>query len=148
MPIPDFDGAGLLPPGLYDCSQAEVQVRFGTFQNTDRRPELYRKLKEYLEEVRNTQLVCAVIIDGSFVTAQSNPNDVDLILLLFKEHDFSAELRPYQANPLSRRWVIRRYGFDVLLARDESAEYAEYLAFFGQVRNAPATRKGLLKVRL
>ena len=148
MPIPDFDGSGLLPPGLYDCSQAEVQVRFGTFQNTDRRPELYRKLKEYLEEVRNTQLVCAVIIDGSFVTAQSDPNDVDLILLLFKEHDFSAALRPYQANPLSRRWVTRRYGFDVLLARDESTEYAEYLAFFEQVRNAPAARKGLLKVRL
>ena len=148
MQIPDFEANGLLPSGIYDCSLETIRSRFGTFQNTDQRPVLYRKLQEYLEEARNTKLVYSVVIDGSFVTTKSAPNDIDVILVLYKDHDFSAELRPFQSNPLSRRWVNRRYGFDVLVARDESAEYLEYLAFFEQVRNEPGFRKGLLKVRL
>lgn len=148
MPIPEFDEYGLLPSGLYDCSLFEIQDRFGRFQNTDQRPILIRKLQEYIEELQNTNLVSTVVIDGSFVTAKSDPNDIDIILVLYENHDFNAILRPFQSNPLSRRWVNRRYGIDVLLARNKSLEYAEYIAFFEQVRNEPDVRKGLLKVIL
>ena len=88
-----------------------------------------------------------IIIDGSFVTANPDPNDIDLILVLNAGHDFTAELRPFEYNVLSRRQARKIYGFDLLLAMHASAVYEEYLAFFAQVRGETSGRKGLLRLR-
>jgi hypothetical protein len=148
MPIPDLDGAGLLPPGIHDCTADEVRVRFGAFQGTDRRCRLYQKLDTYIREALDTGMVAELIIDGSFVTAKPDPGDIDLILVLAGSHDFSAQLRPFEYNVLSRRQVRKLYGFDILVAPLASAVYAEYVAFFQQVRGDPGRRKGVLRVRL
>ena len=147
MPIPGLDGAGLLPPGVHDCTLDEVRSRFGAFQTTDRRPTLYDKFQVLVREAWATGLVAEIIIDGSFVTAKPDPNDIDLILVLIAGHDFSAELRPFEYNVLSRRQARKIYGFDLLTAMPDSAVYAEYLAFFAQVRGEPSRRKGLLRLR-
>ena len=148
MPIPNFDEKGLLPPGIHDCSLDEIRERFGTYQGTDRRVELYAKLQAFLEEVRSTRLVVAVIVDGSFVTSKPNPEDIDLILVLSSDHDFSAKLRPFEYNVLSRRRVRRRYGFDLFVARENRPEYNEYTEFFQQVRGQPEARKGIVRIQL
>jgi hypothetical protein len=147
MPIPNLDENGLLPPGIYDCSLEEVEERFGTFQSTDRRYRIYEQLQAFLAEVRSTNLVVAVIINGSFVTSKHDPGDVDLILVLSREHDFNAELRPFEYNVLSRRRVRKRYEIDVLIAREDSLEYEEYTEFFQQVRGQVEGRKGILRLR-
>jgi hypothetical protein len=147
MPIPDLDDAGLLPPGVHDCTLDEVRRRFGVFQTTDRRPTLYDKLQVLVREAWATGLVAEIIIDGSFVTAKPDPNDIDLILVLNAGHDFSAELRPFEYNVLSRRQARKIYGFDLLVATQASGVYAEYLAFFAQVRGEISRRKGLLRLR-
>ena len=95
MPIPDLQN-GLLPPGVHDCSIEEARARFGSFQGSDRRPRLFAKLEQYLNEVRTTRLVARVVLDGSFVTAIPDPNDIDLVLLLRPGHDFSAALQPFE----------------------------------------------------
>ena len=82
MPIPDLNEDGLLPEGIHEASLEEVRERFGRFQRTDRRPELFSKLALFLTEVRACGLVEAVIVDGSFVTAKDEPSDIDLILVL------------------------------------------------------------------
>jgi hypothetical protein len=147
MPIPGLDDAGLLPPGVHDCTLDEVRQRFGAFQATDRRPKLYDKLQALVSEAWATGLVSDIIIDGSFVTAKPDPNDIDLILVLNTGHDFSAELRPFEYNVLSTRQARKIYGFDLLVARDKSAVYAECLAFFAQVRGETSRCKGLLRLR-
>lgn len=148
MPIPAFDANGLLPPGIHHCTLEEIASGFGQFRTTSQRPELFARLREYVQEAKNTHAVKALVIDGSFVTTADVPNDVDMIVVLDAAYDFRAEVRPFQYNLLSRRRVQRRFRFDILVARENSAEYAEYIAFFEQVRGAPDLRKGLLRLDL
>jgi hypothetical protein len=148
LPIPNLNEQGLLPPGIYDCSLEEIGERFGAFQSTDRRSRLYRRLQEYLIQVRSTNLAVAVIVDGSFVTSKHAPGDIDLVLVLPSNHDFSAELQPMAYNVLARRRVSRRSGFDALVARENTREYTEYAADFQRVRGQPHLQKGMLRTRL
>jgi hypothetical protein len=147
MPIPALDATGLLPAGIYDCSLDDLRERFGTFDMTDRRPRLFDKLQSFVRKVWRADLVIEIIVDGSFVTATKNPNDIDLILILSASHDFSAELRPFEYNVLSTRQVRKAYGFDVLVAQKDSATCDEYKQFFEQVRGQNQLRKGLLRLR-
>jgi hypothetical protein len=123
MPIPNLNEQGLLPPGIYDCSLEEIGERFGTFQSTDHRPRLYEKLQAFLQQVRSINLANAVILNGSFVTGKADPNDIDLILVVPSNIDFSAELRPMAYNVLSKRRVSRQYGFHILVAREDAIDY-------------------------
>jgi hypothetical protein len=146
MPIPDLNTDGFLPPGVHDCTIDELDDRFCQFQQSDRRLRLCEKFKEFLTEIRSTGLVACIVADGSFVTSKPEPEDIDLILVIPADHDYSAELRPFEYNVLSKRRVRRRYGFDVLVAREGSDEYDEYVEFFQQIRGLPGRRKGLVKV--
>jgi hypothetical protein len=148
MPIPDLNDHGFLPSGIHDCSLEDIGARFGTFQSTDRRSHLYRQLQVFLAEVHSTNLVVAVIVNGSFVTRKPDPGDIDLILVLSSGHDFTANLQPMAYNVLSKRRVRGRYGFDILVARENGLEYEQYLEFFQQVRGQPSDRKGVLRIPL
>jgi predicted nucleotidyltransferase len=146
MPIPNLNKQGLLPPGIYDCSLEEIGERFGTFQSTDLRPRLYEKLQAFLQQVRSTNLVIVVIVNGSFVTGKANPNDIDLILMLPSSHDLRAELVPMAYNVLSKRRVSRQYEFDILVAREDAIDYTQSVEFFQQVRGQPHLYKGVLRI--
>jgi hypothetical protein len=43
----------------------------------------------------------AVLVDGSFVTAKIDPNDIDLILIVPEVHDFSADISLAEYNVVS-----------------------------------------------
>ena len=146
MAIPDLDDEGFLPEGVYECSFDELQQRFGGSQHGDQRSALLAKLVNYIEELRSTKMALGLIVDGSFVTDKTEPNDVDLVLILPADHDFTATLRPFEYNALSRRRVFKRYAFDVLVARENSPELLEYVEFFQQIRGETDRRKGLLRV--
>ena len=148
MAIPALQNDGFLPEGIHDCTIEEAQAMFGVFQGCDRRPQLWIKLREFLLEVKACALVGAVLLDGSFVSGKTDPNDIDLILVVPAAHDFFADLSPTEYNVLAKRRVFRRYGFDVLVARAESEEYRRYAAFFQQVRLEPNRRKGMLRLSL
>ncbi len=146
MPIPDLDADGLLPVGIYEATIDDVRTSFGRFQRTDRRPDLFQRLEEFIVEARSTGLIAALIVNGSFVTVKDEPSDIDLVLVLRRDHDFQVELPPFQYNTLSKRRVRKRYRFDILLAREDSGEYEEYVCFFQQVKQRPHRQKGILKV--
>jgi hypothetical protein len=140
--IPPFDQTGFLPEGIYDCTMDEVGKRFGSFQRTGRRSQLWEKFIDFVREVEVCGLVEALLVDGSFATAKTEPNDIDLVVVVSSQHDFSAEFRPSAYNVLSKRRVHRRFGFDLLVARAGAEEYGRYLEFFQQVRLEPARKKG------
>jgi hypothetical protein len=101
MPIPPLNNDGLLPPGVHDSTLDELRERFGQFQTTDRRYRLYEQFERYVKELQGTGSIMAIIVDGSFVTSRSDPNDIDLILILSSAQDFSTTLRPFEYNVLS-----------------------------------------------
>jgi Family of unknown function (DUF6932) len=141
MPIPAFNEHGWLPEGIHDCTLDEVSSRFGLFQESDQRPRLWAKFVEFLGEVRRTGLVKRVILDGSFVTTRSDPNDIDLLLIVDANHDFSASLRPSQYNLLAQKRVRKRFGFEIVVVKDGSDNLQQAIEFFQQVRQIAGWKK-------
>jgi len=88
------------------------------------------------------------VINGSFVTAKPDPNDIDLIVVLPTGHDFSRDLPSAEYNFLSgRRLRAAGYPFDVLVVAAGGAAHERALELFQQVRDRKDLNKGLLRVR-
>ncbi len=147
MPIPELNENGFLPEGIHEASLEEIRERFGRFQRTDRRPALFTKFSLFMAEVRASGRIKTVIVDGSFVTAKDEPSDIDLILVLHPDHDYQAELRPFEYNALSKRGARRRFRFDVLVALEGSDEHKKYLDLFQRIKGLPDLRKSVIEVR-
>ena len=148
MTIPELSADGILPAGIHDCTVEDIATTFGAFQESDQRPQLLKRLREFLESVKQSELASSVIVDGSFVTSKAKPSDVDMVLVLKEEHDFAADLRPFQYNVLSSRNVRKKYSFDLLVAGENSDTYTEYVKYFQQVKGQPEKTKGVLRVTL
>jgi hypothetical protein len=148
MPIPPQNEHGLLPPGIHDCTVDELQARFGNFKGSDRRPLLWAKFTDFLRETQSSGLIEAVLLDGSFVTAKPDPNDIDLVLVVAATHDFGADLLPHQYNVLAQQRVRRRFGLDIVVVKSGTDNLAQAVAYFEQVRQRPGLKKGLLRVAL
>ena len=148
MPIPPLNAEGLLPVGLFDCTLPERQACFGTFRGSDQRVRLFTRLKELASAMRASGLFDALVVDGSFVTAKLAPNDVDLVAVLRPGHDFERDLPMSEYSLVSRALLRRRFGFDAIVAEQDSSLYRTYVEFFSRVREAPELRKGMLLVRL
>ena len=146
--IPPFNENGCLPQGVYDCTVEEAAERFGAFRGTSQRPKLWEKLVQFMHEAKSCELIKAMLLDGSFVTNKVDPNDIDLLLVVSANHDFSATFQPSDYNIISKRRISQRFGFDILVARADSEEYRRYLDFFQQVRLEPGRKKGILRLWL
>ena len=146
--IPPFNTSGWLPEGIYDCTLEEATQQFGTFQRSDRRTQLWAKFLEFVREAKACGWIETIVVDGSFVTANPTPNDIDLILEVSAYTDFSGDLLPVHYNLLSARRVRKRFGFDIVVVKQGSENFDQAVAFFQQVRQRPAAKKGLIRIPL
>jgi uncharacterized protein DUF6932 len=146
--IPPFNENGYLPEGIFDCTMDEAAERFGGFQNSDRRPQLWAKLTEFMREVQACAFVEAVLIDGSFATLTPDPNDIDIVLVVAAHYDFSAALPPAVYNVLAQHRVRRRFGFDIVVVKSASENLKQAVGFFQQVKQQPGVKKGILRIKL
>src|SRR5688572_9933522 len=101
MPLPELSDQGVLPAGIYIGTLDELRERFGKYKRNEAHPKLFSRLSAFLSDVERLGFVLAVIVDGSFVTAKQEPEDVDLILVVEANHDFMAVLRPCEYNCVS-----------------------------------------------
>jgi len=148
MLIPALNAEGLLPVGLFDCTWSELQARFGAFRGSNHRVRLFGRLEELAAAMRVSGLFESLVVDGSFVTGKLVPNDIDLVAVLRPGHDFERDLPMSEYSLVSRALLRRRFGFDVIVAEQDSSLYRTYVEFFSRVREAPELRKGMLLVRL
>jgi hypothetical protein len=148
--LPPFDD-GVLPDGVHDATPAEVVAAFGRFQRTDGRPRLTDRLVAYLEDARRSGIVAAIVIDGSYVTAKDDPEDVDLIVVIRPEVDVT-RLRPFEYNTISKRMIRSLHKFDAVAVYAGDSEELKWLNYFSQVnplKPHPYTSrvtKGLVRV--
>jgi hypothetical protein len=152
MPIPEFDD-NVLPEGVHECSVEELEARFGRFQRSDRRMRLTERLKQYLEAAKQSGIVKAVIIDGSYATNKDVPEDIDLIAVLSAEFDWTQELRSHQANVIDKAAIRRDYRFDGFAYKEGEAGLDKLMADFALVTEkyeglTAKTRKGMVRVNL
>src|ERR1043166_1522969 len=145
--IPPFNDSGCLPEGIYDCMMEEAASRFGVFHSSDRRPQLWAKVIEFMRELTICDFIEAVLIDGSFVTATPEPNDIDLVVIAASSHDFSADLPPTAYSLLAHHRVRSQFGFDIVVVQNGSENFKQAAAFFQQIKQRPGMKKGILRIQ-
>lgn len=154
MPIPALTKHGLLPPGIYECTFAEIEAVFCHIPPEAERAALWKEFLRFVDEVRKVGLVMAMYIDGGFTTAVRRANDVDVVLELpppspaaramAKSQIFNAKL----AKQMFRVHLFMAPAWTTV--RDDMREYFQLAnpkdaAAFGF---KPGQKKGLLKVTL
>ena len=141
--LPDFNRAGLLPPGIHRANWDELTQRFG--HNSWRR-RLLAGLRAALESLKDAGCRTAYI-DGSFVTDKEYPNDFDAC---WEE----TSVDPYLLDPVlltfdSGRATQKAKYFGELFPASVAAD-AEGLSFleFFQTDRDTGEQKGLVVIDL
>ncbi|CAN5329950.1 hypothetical protein BH09PLA1_BH09PLA1_24280 [soil metagenome] len=84
--IPRLNEHGYLPPGVHRATLEEVIARFG--HGNEQREAEGTSLR-WLEPLARNVGATRMLINGSFVTSRSEPNDVDCVVLVGPDYDES-----------------------------------------------------------
>lgn len=141
--LPSFRSDGYLPDGVHVCSEAEVIFRFGS--SNRRRRRLVLRLRRWIELGRQVR-ARRFLVDGSFVTAKEDPQDIDSVILLPQDFHQQVE-REYVAALELEDMLLTRHPEEIFAAEDET-DWEEWVTFFSQTREPDKRRKGLVEVRL
>jgi len=142
-PIPPFRPDGYLPEGVHVCSEADVIFRFGSSSRQRRRLAL--RLRRWIELGRHLGAK-RLLVDGSFVTAKEEPQDVDTVILLAQNFIRQVEQEHSAALELEEM-LLTRHPEEIFAAEDET-DWEEWVAFFSLTREPDRRRKGLVEVPL
>jgi hypothetical protein len=132
--LPPFDEFGNLPPGIHDCDIDELIARFGT--GSPERDVETKELLDFIAWARNASIE-RVIINGSYVTAQAAPNDVDIVILPGTDYPGALDWLEQEV-----RWPF----LQVLVAADDADLVQWSLQDFGSDRSGRT--KGVIEVLL
>ena len=112
MPWPAFNELGDLPIGVYRATLAEVIAHFG--HGTAQRITITARLERIYALARRTGAVQRFIIFGSYVTAEPNPRDVDIFLVMrggFQPREAPPEAqRLFDTTQRKASWVRASFG--------------------------------------
>ena len=112
--IPPFNEHGYLPSGVHPATLDEIEARFGL------EPELRRVQMEslrWLFDLAQRAGVDRLIVNGSFVTDEFEPNDVDCVLLASADfpRDTEAEAELTAGLPFLQIDIVKPKDFDVMV---------------------------------
>jgi len=141
--IPEFNARGELPPGIHTTSLVEVEERFAYNR---RRRKLMEGLIRAVENLREAG-VPRLFIDGSFITDQAEPADVDGCW------DVDEQIRVEALDPVlldfsgQRQAMKEKYGVDFFIANTiELGSGMPFVEFFQLNRDGHP--KGILAIEL
>lgn len=141
--IPEFRDDGYLPEGLHLATEAEITFRFGTA--TPRRRRLALRLRRWIELSRSVAAK-RLFVDGSFVTAKPDPNDVDAVLWLGDDFAQRVSRGDMEAVELEMMLVTRQP--EEIFAAEDRRDWEDWVEFFSRTREADGRRKGVVEVEL
>ena len=141
--IPPFSVDGYLPEGLYLATETQVAFRFGTLNN--RRRRLILRVRRWVLLARQVGAV-RLLIDGSFVTAKDEPNDIDAEVLLPPNFEQQIERGIEAALELEEMLLTRRP--EEIFAAEDEIDWNEWVEFFSRTRENDGSRKGIVEIEL
>lgn len=141
--IPEFREDGYLPEGMFLASEAEVTFRFGTA--TRKRRQLVLRVRRWVELSRAVKAT-RLFIDGSFITAKPEPNDVDAVVLLPEDFEKQITAGSDAATEFEEMLLTRRP--EEIFAAEDARDWDEWVEFFSRTRELDGRRKGLVEIEL
>lgn len=152
MAIPPFEATGILPPvwrDRYSPHKTDMLELCQTLGTNSERRQLLHGLLRYRIELRNVGVDRAEQwIDGSFVEDKPQPNDIDVLTLMYEPPPESMGLDEL----IDRERCLERFRCDAfameVAPRRSSVEQLTYWLGLFSHRRAPAEWKGLLVVPL
>ena len=141
--IPPFRDDGYMPEGIHSCTEAEAVFRFGG--GSRRRRRLVVRLCRWLA-LANAIEARRLLLDGSFVTAKKDPQDIDAVLFL--PPDFVRRLEGGDEAALELEDMLLTRQPEELFAAEDEADWLMWVDFFSQTRELDGRRKGLAEVLL
>jgi hypothetical protein len=141
--IPDFRDDGYLPEGLYRATEAEVTFRFGSTSRQRRR--LVLRLRRWISLARQIGAT-RLLIDGSFVTAKTEPNDIDSVILL--PRDFRRRIASGSEAAIELEQMLETRSPEEIFAAEDENDWWEWIEFFSRTREVDSRRKGLVEIVL
>ena len=143
MPLPALTDDGELPLGVHAGSLREVLDRFGV--GSDQRKALALRLARIDRVAQATGHLARFVIFGSFVTSKSEPNDVDIFLIMGDAFDAS-QLRAEARLLFDHGAAQAHFGASVFWLRRLAAWPGEQAAVeFWQVKRGGGHR-GIVEV--
>ena len=140
--------SGILPVGVHLCTLVEAQQALST---NDVRTQIWDGLLGFLEWALQLPQPTALLIDGSYVTDNPVPSDVDLVVDLTgcSEAEQTAWFQSWnhQHGYVKQAFKVDFYPFVVGAGNDFSA-YFQYVRVDEALRRGipPNVRKGILRV--
>ncbi|GGO47906.1 hypothetical protein GCM10012287_21650 [Streptomyces daqingensis] len=132
--VPEFGDDGFLPPGRYrvdPVTARELLVEAETFRQSQRRVQLWDGFEGYLsrffdlegrhrDAVGEINLIHAVWLGGSFVSAKLDPHNIDLTVLLDDQAARSFRGLPgakWLTSAFNRKACLADFGVSPLVVR-------------------------------
>ncbi len=138
--IPQFNQDGYLPMGIHKATQNEIKIRFGIGSN--QRIMLFKRLVKLLKLLKNqSKHIQLFLLNGSFVYNKDSPKDLDCILVLKKDFDYSSP-ESQLLRQAKKVFHTHLFTFD----EDDEPGYKRILEFFCYDREG--NPKGILEVLL
>lgn len=141
--LPNFRDDGYLPEGLHRATAAEITFRFGT--TTPRRRRLALRLRRWIELSRAVAAK-RLFVDGSFVTAKAEPNDVDAVVWL--GDDFVNRVSRGDSEAVELEMMLLTRQPQEIFAAEDRRDWDDWVEFFSRTREADGRRKGVVEVEL
>ena len=143
MTLPTSQLDGDLPAGVYRTTLKEIRDRFGACNRS--REVLFTRLERIREIAKRTGHLARMILYGSFVTAKTEPNDIDVFLVF--DDDFDASQCDSEALLLlDHATADSHFGASVFWLRRPAAFGGEQATIeFWQIRRDGALR-GIIEI--
>ena len=95
---PPLRSDGALPPGTHTASLHELLIAYPA--SNSQRQILNDSLTQVVNQVWRLDPDLLILVDGSYVTGKSDPNDIDLLIITAKYNELSLQQHLNQACPV------------------------------------------------
>jgi predicted nucleotidyltransferase len=141
--LPALNEDGDLPPGVHGATLSEVLARFG--QGSVQRRAVADRLARLYQLAASTEQLARFVVFGSFITAKTEPNDIDVLLLMKDTFDL-ASMTGEAALVFQHLEAHARFGASVFWTRRSGAMGGEQAMIeYWQVRRQGGQR-GIVEI--
>jgi hypothetical protein len=96
--LPPLRSDGTLPPGTHDATLDELLAAYPA--PNPQRQMLNDSLRVVIEQLWTLDAALVVLVDGSYVTAKAEPNDIDLLIISATYNELSLQQHLDQVCPV------------------------------------------------